>query len=367
MFVRRRIMMGNKGVSPADYLCFTALSASTISRTGTNTASLEYSADRMNWSTFDSNTTINLATGDSVYFRGSNTTLATGTSDYTNFVMTGSIEASGNIMSLLYPSDFDSQKTISGYNCFCRLFYGCTSLTTAPKLPATSIERSAYREMFYGCSALTSAPDLSQVTTLDSYVYSSCCQGMFQNCTSLTQASLPSATTGGGSCYRDMYNGCTSLVTAPYIALTSTKGNAFDGMFQGCTSLTTVQSKLLITTPQGQMCKNMFNGCSNLENTPELLSDNPPSYCYQNMFRSCAKVDYIKMLAQTLNTNATGDWVRGVASTGIFVKHIDATWTATGNNGVPTNWTVIYYDPEADKYYTDQTKSQECDDHGNPI
>ena len=51
----------------------------------------------------------------------------------------------------------------------------------------------------------------------------------------------------------------------------------------------------------------------------------------------------------------------------IFVKHIDAIWTTTGNNGVPTSWTIIYYDPALDKYYTDQTKSQECDDHGNPI
>ena len=54
-------------------------------------------------------------------------------------------------------------------------------------------------------------------------------------------------------------------------------------------------------------------------------------------------------------------------NTSVFVKHINATWTDTGSNGVPSKWKIIYYDPEEDKYYTSQDKSQECDDHGNPL
>ena len=34
------------------------------------------------------------------------------------------------------------------------MFYGCTSLTTAPTLPATGRIGYCYREMFYGCSKL---------------------------------------------------------------------------------------------------------------------------------------------------------------------------------------------------------------------
>ena len=74
------------------------------------------------------------------------------------------------------------------------------------------------------------------------------------------------------------------------------------------------------------------------------------------------------MLATDISANGClGYWVSGVPSSGIFVKNINATWTTTGNSGVPTNWKIIYYDPALDKYYLDQQRSQECDDHGNPI
>ena len=74
------------------------------------------------------------------------------------------------------------------------------------------------------------------------------------------------------------------------------------------------------------------------------------------------------MLATDISANAClNAWVTNVASSGIFVKHINAQWDIVGANGVPENWTVIYYDPTDDKYYTDQTKVTECDDHGNPI
>lgn len=49
--------------------------------------------------------------------------------------------------------------------------------------------------------------------------------------------------------------------------------------------------------------------------------------------------------------NCTTKWVNGVAATGIFVKNIDATWTTTGADGVPTGWTLIYFDPVTSIYY----------------
>ena len=36
------------------------------------------------------------------------------------------------------------------------MFEGCSSLTTAPDLPATALANSCYRGMFYGCSSLSS-------------------------------------------------------------------------------------------------------------------------------------------------------------------------------------------------------------------
>lgn len=367
---RRRLIMGAGKKELPNYLCFTAKEASTISKTGTYAASLEYSTDGSTWSTFDNNSTINLSTGDSVYFRGNNTRLGSGGSAYTNFVMTGSIEASGNIMSLLYKSGFDSKKTISQPYCFYRLFYNCTALKTPPELPATSITQHSYESMFEGCTSLTSAPQLSQVTSIGNGNNYSCTR-MFYGCTSLITASIPSVTQGEGYCYKQMYYGCTSLTTAPDIPLTSWRSgysNHCEAMFYGCINLTSVQKKLYCTGISGSMYKNMFYNCTKLETAPELPAGTASaSYCYQQMFIGCSKLSWIKMLAVTVGSNALGNWVKNVASTGIFVKHIDATWTTTGNNGVPTNWTVIYYDPSEDKYYTDQTKTTECDDHGNPL
>ena len=36
------------------------------------------------------------------------------------------------------------------------MFNGCSSLTTAPELPATNLIRECYRSLFAGCSSLTS-------------------------------------------------------------------------------------------------------------------------------------------------------------------------------------------------------------------
>lgn len=76
------------------------------------------------------------------------------------------------------------------------------------------------------------------------------------------------------------------------------------------------------------------------------------------------------MIATDISANnCLLNWVYGVPNNNscIFVKNINATWTNTGDSAVPTRWKVIYYDPALDKYYLDQQRSQECDDHGNPI
>ncbi len=68
------------------------------------------------------------------------------------------------------------------------MFYGCTSLTQAPELPATTlpvesnVESGCYSNMFSGCTSLTQAPALP-ATTLADFCYSS----MFRGCTSLSQ------------------------------------------------------------------------------------------------------------------------------------------------------------------------------------
>ena len=60
------------------------------------------------------------------------------------------------------------------------MFSGCTSLETAPELPATTLDFHCYNGMFYGCSSLTQAPELL-ATDLKGYCYFH----MFSGCTKL--------------------------------------------------------------------------------------------------------------------------------------------------------------------------------------
>ena len=66
------------------------------------------------------------------------------------------------------------------------MFSGCSSLTSAPALIATTLADSCYYYMFYGCTSLTQAPALPATALADNCYYY-----MFNTCTSLTQASFP--------------------------------------------------------------------------------------------------------------------------------------------------------------------------------
>ena len=102
-----------------------------------------------------------------------------------------------------------------GANCYRSMFHGCTSLTAAPSLPATTLANYCYSAMFQGCTSLTAAPSLP-ATTLADYCYSS----MFQGCTSLK---LSTTQTGN---YAKTYR-------IPTSGTGTTKNNALSNMFSG--------------------------------------------------------------------------------------------------------------------------------------
>ena len=185
---------------------------------GTLDTSYEYSTDNITWSPYTIGDTVTLTNaGDKVYFRGDNSSASFNWDCYMQFKMSGSIAASGNIMSIL-------DKTMNSISVpelgTYRLFSDCTSLTTAPELPATTLSEDCYSYMFQGCTSLTSAPELPATTLADS-----CYWGMFNGCTSLTTAPELPATELADYCYYDMFDGCSSLteltvyaddVSAPY-------------------------------------------------------------------------------------------------------------------------------------------------------
>ena len=119
--------------------------------------------------------------------------------------MTGKIEAWHNVMSLYRTNDFSTYESVMKF-AFYYLFKGCTSLTKAPRLPATTLAKSCYYRMFDGCTSLTKSPALPATSLAET-----CYWGMFSGCTSLTEDPVLSATRLGTRCYNQMFSGCSSL------------------------------------------------------------------------------------------------------------------------------------------------------------
>ena len=90
---------------------------------------------------------------------------------------------------------------------------------------------SCYQDMFQGCTGLTQAPSLP-ATTLATYCY----QNMFSGCTGLTQAPSLPATTLASSCYDSMFRYCTNI-TSHHVATLNNSTNVFQNN-TACTSFT---------------------------------------------------------------------------------------------------------------------------------
>lgn len=69
---------------------------------------------------------------------------------------------------------------IVGVGAFSNMFRGCSSLLTAPELPATTLAKNCYHGMFRGCSSLTVAPELPA-----SILAEACYAYMFDGCKKL--------------------------------------------------------------------------------------------------------------------------------------------------------------------------------------
>ena len=254
--------------------------------------------------------------------------------------------------------------TLAQY-CYSYMFSECTSLTTSPELPATTLAQCCYQYMFSGCTKLTTAPELS-TTILADYCYAgmfrrctslttvpvlpattltqSCYAIMFSNCTSLTTAPELPTTTLALNCYDNMFSQCTSLTTAPELPATTLAGNCYINMFSNCTSLTTAP-ELPATTLASSCYSYMFQNCTSLTTAPELPATTLASSCYSYMFQNCSKLKHIKAMFTTTPTSYyTNGWVSGVSSYGTFVKNSAATWNVTGNDGVPSGWTIVTAD-----------------------
>lgn len=377
--VRRSLMNAKGGSNLPNYLCFTALEDGTFtlsigkSLSAAEFAYVEYSIDGgTTWvktnnvnNTEVTVTTPSLTTGSTILWRGNGNRTSTyiSASESCIFSSSGAFDCSGDILTLvhgetpnpllkkdmMFYSLFKGSKisnaanlTIScekaGSNAFNSMFNGCTYLTHAPKIEATECSGSCFENMFLNCTSLVYPPPYINATV------------------------FPSTTC------RSMFSGCKVLTTTPVMEIRSMDKFTFQSMFEGCSSLATTNISINSSTVTTSSCYRMYRNCGSLSSNIVLPALILASDCYREMFENDRNISYIKMLATDISAgNCLFYWVNNVAANGIFVKHIDATWTTRGVGGVPNNWTIIYYDPAVNKYYTDQTRATECNDHGNPI
>lgn len=145
-----------------NYLTLTATSDnSSVALTKVGTLSNEFEVNIGNgWEDYTFGTVIPLKAGQSCKWRCKAHPTTQSKSTYVKFVMTGTIEASGNCNSML-SSDFGGITSLYDYDyAFYSLFRDCTSLTKAPILPATTLSASCYESTFRGCEYLTESPVL---------------------------------------------------------------------------------------------------------------------------------------------------------------------------------------------------------------
>lgn len=239
--------MGEAPAPTVPYLTFSSPSSFTIKTLRVSwDGILEYLSDTDSWSTWDGTTISSIANGNKyvLYLRGAGNTMISGPSGYV-FNITGTdVRCNGSIETLLDYSTVESgNHPTMADGCYTSMFAGCTALTQAPALPATTLAPSCYNNMFKGCTNLTQAPALPATTLADG-----CYSRMFEGCTSLTKAPALPATTLADNCYQYMFKGCTSLTQAPALPATTLANSCYQNMFYRCTNLTQAPSELPATT-----------------------------------------------------------------------------------------------------------------------
>ena len=181
------------------YLTFEVLEDSEFGIIDNEFEGMQYSTDNgTTWSTLNNGeTTQTIKAGGKVLWKGYITPL----SSIGTFTATGKFNVYGNVTSLRLSDNFrngnytiiqkiaglrflftnnhhiiDAANMILPINtmyasCYESMFSGCTSLTTAPELPATELASNCYRNMFSGCKKLNHITMLATDITATNCLY----------------------------------------------------------------------------------------------------------------------------------------------------------------------------------------------------
>ena len=167
------------------FLTFSSPNAFSISAPKNWDGVLEYSTNNTSWTEWDGSeiSSASLNGEHILYLSGTGNTKITGDADdsYTWSITGTDIKCSGDIDTILdYATVEDGKRPAITEGCYAYMFQGCTGLTQAPDLPATTLAKYCYASMFQGCTGLTQAPALPATMLVD-YCYAS----MFQGCSKI--------------------------------------------------------------------------------------------------------------------------------------------------------------------------------------
>lgn len=244
MELRRRMMSGGEKPFEEQYLTFEALEAGTFSIP----TEMSYSLDGgSTWTTLAASTaTPTIHSGEKILWRKVANVINT------TFTATGAFKVYGNVMSLLYGDNFIEEVNLTNRNsAFNNLFKSNIYITDASDLilPATTLSTSCYANMFYGCTSLVTAPKILPATTLVAYCYSI----MFYGCSKLEKSPILPATTLVKYCYQMMFRECSNMnhITCLATELGNTGNNLFVWVSGVKSSGTFVKSSSATNWPSG--------------------------------------------------------------------------------------------------------------------
>ena len=163
------------------------------------------------------------------------------------------------------------------------------------------------------CMSMLAYDDAANIT----YTQQNGFRTLFKNCTniiSVEKGFLP-ATTLSSYCYYQMFYGCSNLINAPDLPALTAQNRCYYEMFYNCISLS-VAPALPATTLNTGCYDGMFMKCSSLEVAPELPSKRTYTNCYEYMFSGCTNLKSTPSMSITSNmpTNCCKEMFSGCSN-----------------------------------------------------
>ena len=307
-----------------DWLTLTFISSGTFTK---NSFTCDYKLNDGEWIGKSGSLTLNVSSGDVLQLRAERSE-----SNYYTIGGTALCRISGNPLSMCYGSGFTGQTVNTSTRGLMGLFIDYNGVVDASDMVVPVADLSSF---FQGCTNLVTPPSAFPATVVDAGYMS-----MFERCTSLTGFTATLPTTLADFCYAGMFEKCSGLTVAPSLPATALTEGCYEGMFAYCSGLTSAPS-LPATTLAERCYKEMFRGCTGLTTAPDLPAATLMEDSYWRMFRGCTSLQSIKCLATNISASGcTTSWVNGVAASGTFTKASAMTGWTTGDDGIPSGWTV---------------------------